>query len=476
MRRTFTIMTLGCKVNQQESETLAVCFNRLGFEAAARGAAADVCVINSCAVTASADSKTRQRIRRARADNPDALICVIGCLPEMAQDLAAAMPEVDLAVGSLEKGRTAEFALAAIEARAGETKPSGCAESPSLRGAQRRGNPRMPGLQDVFMDCFASLAMTEAFPHSLPTSLPPSGVARTRAFLKAEDGCDRFCAYCVIPYARGPVRSRPMDDILREAEALLAAGYKELVVTGINLALYGQDIAAPAPSAISGRFAQDGLYELARRLCALAAGDEYRVRLGSLEPTVADARGAARLAALPGICPHFHLSLQSGAARTLEAMGRRYTPGAYEDIVRALRGIDPLFGLTTDVIVGFPGETDEDFAESLDFVKKIGFMRVHVFKYSKRPGTRAAGMGGQVSEDVKNARSRAMIEAAEAGAAHFLAENARQARRTLVYGPDKNRRFVRGLTDNGINLRLPAHKAGAYRPNEFAEIAIPENL
>jgi len=249
-----------------------------------------------------------------------------------------------------------------------------------------------------------------------------------------------------------------MEDVLTEAEEMLASGYKELVLTGINLALYGSDL--------SGKI---GLYEMAERICAINANGEYRVRLGSLEPTVVNAYEAVRIAQIRGICPQFHLSLQSGAARTLKDMGRPYTPGEYAEIVKELRKIDPLFSVTTDIIVGFPGESDADFEESLKFVQKMEFAHVHVFKYSKRPGTRAAEMPGQVSEAVKKERSRYMIKAAEEGAVSFLNLNKGSCRRTLIFGPDKSGRKTRGLTDNGIEVLLPAEKAD-YEPNSLADI------
>lgn len=431
---TYKISTLGCKVNQQESGSIAARFEELGFTPAEKDEAASVCVINSCTVSAVADGKTRQKIRQARAANPGALICVIGCLPQVSREAALGMPEVDIVIGSFDKGRTAELALEALEAKGGHCHP--------------------PGAIEPSASAVAAAAISGG---------------RTRAYIKAEDGCDRFCAYCIIPYARGPVRSRPLEETLLEAKSLLEAGYKELALTGVNLALYGTDLPPDAEGA------GIDLYRLAKGLCALDAGGEYRVRLGSLEPAVVDARAAARIAGVKGVCPQFHLSLQSGAERTLKAMGRPYTPDDFEGIVRVLRETDPLFSITTDVITGFPGETDADFEESLAFVKRTGFARAHVFKYSLRPGTRAAEMPDQVPEDVKRERSRLMIEAAEEGSARFRADNLGKTRRTLIYGPDKSGRFIRGLTDNGIDVRIPVREyaaAGDLLPNHFEHIVL----
>jgi threonylcarbamoyladenosine tRNA methylthiotransferase MtaB len=393
---TVAIDTLGCKVNQQESEALAIELAALGFSVVAPSARADAYVVNSCTVTQTADGKTRQRIRRARAKNPDALICLIGCAPQADPDAWAAVPDVDLTIPSDEKHRTA--ALLAQKLRPAKT----------ARPQPESGNIR----------------------------------ARTRAFLKIEDGCDRGCAYCIVPKARGAVRSKPPEAVLAEAAALLADGYREIVVTGINIALYGTDLGQT-----------DGLYDLLSRVTDMtgpADSPEYRVRLGSLEPAVVDAAAAARIARLPRLCPQMHLSLQSGCARTLRAMGRPYTPSDYTAILNALRDIDPLFAVTTDVIAGFPGETDADFEESLAFVENAGFARVHVFPYSRRPGTPAANMADKVPEREKAARARRLLDAAERAQQRFFEANVGQTRRTLLLGGG------RALTDNGIDLRIPS--------------------
>ncbi|MDR1797713.1 MAG: tRNA (N(6)-L-threonylcarbamoyladenosine(37)-C(2))-methylthiotransferase MtaB [Clostridiales Family XIII bacterium] len=405
VKKTFAIHTLGCKVNQQESEALSRRLTGAGFEQA-RGKA-DIYIVNSCTVTQTADAKTRQHIRAAKAENPGAFVCVIGCYPQVAPGALLAMPEVDLVLPGPEKERAAEI----LVERFGGGLPGGAAGAPA-----------------------------------------PAGSGRTRAFLKIEDGCDRFCAYCVIPLARGQVRMKPQDAVVAEASALLAEGYKEIVVTGINIGLY------------------EGLYGLLGRLTGLAEG-EYRIRLGSLEPTVIGAAEAARIAALPRICPHFHLSLQSGCARTLARMGRPYTPEGYMDILRALRGIDPLFGITTDVICGFPGETDEDFEESLAFVERAGFSHVHVFPYSKRPGTAAAAMPDQVPKAVKAARAARLREAAERSASAFHEANAGVSRRTLILSYNAQKGAWRGLTDNGLDILVPP--GAGFAPNRLITAKIP---
>ena len=386
-------------------------FSAAGFLTAEGEEEADVCIINSCTVTSVADAKTRQKIRQARAQNPEALVCVIGCFPEVSRGEALGMPEVDIAIGSADKENTVEVVLREMRYRGS----GGFVDTHlPLRGVVKK--EKKGGLQ------------------------PAVYLGRTRAYIKVQDGCDRFCAYCVIPFARGAVWSKAAGDVLAEAAGLIEAGYRDVVLTGINLALYRDgdvdlyELVKRVCGLGCGSGRQNDASWLAKRECAEAAptdggyrgknvsvaiNDEgglrrpesggVRVRLGSLEPTVIDAGYAARIAGIKGVFPELHLSLQSGSARTLEAMGRCYTPEDYAGIVSALRRVNPMFSVTTDVIVGFPGETEADFEESLEFVKSMGFARVHVFRYSKRPKTRAAELNGQVSEAEKKERCKRMI-------------------------------------------------------------------
>jgi threonylcarbamoyladenosine tRNA methylthiotransferase MtaB len=425
---TVSIVTLGCKVNHQESEKLADDFSALGYSVVAAQEPADVCIINSCTVTSVADAKTRQRIRQARAKNPAAFVCVIGCMPEVSRAAVSAMEEVDLILGSIEKAQTAALVTAALHNKNILIRP----------------------------------VISDAKP-------PSSG--RTRAYIKAEDGCDQYCAYCIIPAARGSVRSKSPEEIFTEARALLEAGYREIVLTGINLARYGADVTRPVNPLNDPGAQALPLYDLLKRLTALDAEYEYRIRLGSLEPTVIGAAEAHKIAALPRICPHLHLSLQSGSDRTLARMGRHYTTQDYREILFALRETDPHFAITTDVIVGFPGETDADFAESLHFVEHAGFAKVHVFPYSARNGTRAAELPEQIPETVKKARAAAMLEVADLSARAFLSGCNGVTRRTLSFGQDKNGR-LRGLTDNGIDVRIP----DKVNENEFFDLVLTPEI
>lgn len=431
----FSIITLGCKVNHHESEKLASELCARGHRPAAQGDAADICIVNSCTVTAVADAKTRQRIRQARSKNPSAVVCVIGCMPEVSREAVSAMEEVDLIIGSRDKERTVDILQEYI--------------------AEKRGNS------------------LEKAPR--PDDSNPSYVgARTRAFLKIEDGCDRFCAYCIIPYARGAVRSKARSAVISDIEGLLAKGYKEIVLTGINLALYGAEESTAA--------SRSPLFELLKDVTALCEPAGCRIRLGSLEPNVMNGADFSAIAALPGICPQFHLSLQSGSDRTLLRMGRRYTSGEYAAIVRSLRDIDTHFAITADVIVGFPGETEADFAESLEFVKSMGFAKVHVFPYSVRKGTRAADMPDQIPSAVKKARASEMLSAAGESSRAFLADCKGKSRSTLIFGKDKQG-LVRGLTDNGIDVRISPEALSEItagrafpRENDIIELTLSEKI
>jgi len=435
MKRRIAFYTLGCKVNQYETQKLEARFRALGYEVVGEAAAADVYVVNSCTVTGMADRKSRNFLRRAKRNNPDALLALIGCYAQTdGARLAAQMPEIDLLLGTAEKDSLPARVTALLDGGA-----PGAAPASEARGAGA--------------EAAAGAAENESTVDA-GDGLPAGG--RTRAYLKIEDGCDRFCAYCVIPYARGPVRSRPEAEILAEAQDLLAAGYKELILTGINTALYGQD---------AGGAQTGGLADLVRKIAALDG--DFRIRLGSVEPTVIDAAHAAELAAAPKLCPHFHLSLQSGSDRILAAMGRRYRMAEYQKIVAALRRIDPDFGISTDIIVGFPGETEADFAESLRAVEETDFAYIHVFKYSKRPGTRAAAMPDQVPEQVKSERSRRLLLAGEKAAAAFRARCAGKPRQALILRPLPAGR-CEAITDNGLSITLPQE----FPVNTFLAYAI----
>ena len=350
--------TLGCKANQFETQALERLFAERGHEIVPFDGFADVYVVNTCTVTALSDKKSRNAARRCKKHNPAARLVLCGCYAQVKPQEARALCGADAVIGTPDKSRVVSI----VE----ELAPDG------VRDLWHEAPP----LFDV---------------------LPAGGLSgRTRALLKVQDGCRNFCTYCLIPFARGPERSMPFDTAVSEARRLAEEGYREIVLTGIEISAYGRDL--------PGR---PGLISLIEALCQAAPG--CRIRLGSLEPRTVTEDFARRCALLPNLCPHFHLSLQSGCDRTLRAMNRHYTAGEYKAACGLLRRYLPGCGLTTDLIVGFPGETREDFEESLRFVTECGLGKVHVFPYSRRQGTRAASMPGQLSQAEKAARSQQAI-------------------------------------------------------------------
>ena len=355
--------TLGCKANQFETQALERLFAERGHEIVPFDGFADVYVVNTCTVTALSDKKSRNAARRCKKCNPAARLVLCGCYAQVNPQEARALCGADAVIGTPDKSRVVSI----VE----ELAPDG------VRDLWHEAPP----LFDV---------------------LPAGGLSgRTRALLKVQDGCRNFCTYCLIPFARGPERSMPFDTAVSEARRLAEEGYREIVLTGIEISAYGRDL--------PGR---PGLISLIEALCQAAPG--CRIRLGSLEPRTVTEDFARRCAALPNLCPHFHLSLQSGCDRTLRAMNRHYTAGEYKAACGLLRQYLPGCGLTTDLIVGFPGETREDFEESLRFVTECGLGKVHVFPYSRRQGTRAASMPGQLSQAEKAARSQQAIRVCRA--------------------------------------------------------------
>ncbi len=367
----FKFHTLGCKVNQYETQAMETLLRERGHVPA--DGEADAVVVNTCAVTAESARKSRQAVRRLRAENPNAVVAVCGCYAQISPEEAASL-EADLVFGS---GQRLAL-LDALEAAVAERKSA------------KAGEPRVE--------------IDDPFRRRVFEELPAgSASGRTRAMLKIEDGCDNFCAYCVIPYARGRVRSLPPESAAAQAEKLCAEGYRELVVTGIEISSYGKDLK------------RDGrrLY-LADAIGAIAkAAPEARIRLGSLEPTIVDDDFCGALAAPGNVCSHFHLSLQSGCDKTLAAMRRKYDTVAFFAATERLRRAFPGCALTADLITGFPGETEADHEQTLAFIRKCGFSDMHVFPYSERPGTPAATMPGRVPRRVRDERAREALLAAD---------------------------------------------------------------
>ncbi len=350
--------TLGCKVNQVETQAMERELIRRGHALADFDGPADAYIVNTCTVTAVSDKKCRGIIRRARKNGPGAVVAVCGCYAQTDPAAVSALG-VDLVSGSA--GRM-DF-LDKLEGLLRQRAAPVVAVDEALK---RRDFERLPA---------------------------GGGVGRTRAMLKVEDGCANFCAYCVIPYARGPVRSLPLDEAAAEARRLAVEGYREIVLTGIEISSWGRDLNTG-----------EGLIDLIEAVCA--AAPDCRVRLGSLEPRTVTEDFCLRAAALPNLCPHFHLSLQSGCDATLKRMNRKYDTARYLESVELLRKHFHEPGITTDLIVGFPGETEEEFAQTLAFLRRCAFSAMHIFPYSKRPGTPAASMPDQIPNAVKEARAR----------------------------------------------------------------------
>lgn len=368
---TILFHTLGCKVNQYETQAMRRLMENEGWQtidcadSGSQDAALSdndlVIVINSCTVTSESDRKLRQLLRRFRREHPHAVLVLTGCMPQAFPEIAGSYMEADIVLGN----------------------------------AARRALPRH--IQDYLTmhqrivdisphgETFESMAIDEFEGH-------------TRAFVKIEDGCNRFCSYCIIPYARGRVRSKPLDGLRTELEALAAKGYGEIVLVGINLTAYGQEWGLSLCDAVE---------------CVCSVEGIRRVRLGSLEPDMLTPEVIGRLARQEKLCPQFHLSLQSGCDATLRRMNRHYTPEQYQNVCERLREVFPDCALTTDIMVGFPGEDETEFCESLAFVKQIGFSRAHVFAYSPRPGTSAAKAPEQVPNEEKVRRSHRMIAACQ---------------------------------------------------------------
>ena len=409
--------TLGCKTNQYETQAMEQLLEKAGYEIGSFEETNDAYVINTCSVTAIADKKNRAMIRRCRREHPGALIGVCGCYtqhdPETVRSLG-----VDVLGGSGGRQVFLEDLTAALE---------GKAHTDHLDNALGRREFEI---------------------------LPPGGLEeRTRAMLKVQDGCVNFCTYCIIPYTRGPVRSAPLDTALEQAKAIAAQGYREIVVTGIEIASWGVDLPG-----------KPNLIDLAEQLCRTVP--EVRIRLGSLEPRVITRAFCDRLKSCPNLCPQFHLSMQSGCDTVLSRMKRKYDTARYYESVELLREAFPGCAVTTDMIVAFPGETEEEFRESLRFIRKCGFADMHIFPYSRRPGTPADKMPGQLGNAIKEARSREAIAVA--------AEMNRAYRESMVGSTqevlfeDKHLSLYAGHTPNYMKV----YAAGEDLHNRLRQVTI----
>ena len=374
MSKVVKFITLGCKVNQYETNAMAQKFLEKGYQIIEEETPEneeikpDICIINTCTVTNMSDRKSRQMLRRMKEKNPNTIVVAVGCYAQVAKELAK-ISEIDLVLGNNEKVEIVRHIEEYINNHIDNVE-----------------------LEDVmyskeFSD-FGNVTYTE----------------KTRAVIKIQDGCDRFCSYCIIPYARGRVRSRKPESIVSEITQIASNGIKEVVITGIHIASYGKDFSMSKDPELQNYKLIDLLEEIN------SINGIQRIRLGSIEPLLITEEFVERLKKLEKICHHFHLSLQSGCDETLKRMNRRYTTEQFKEIVRLLRNAYDDVNLTTDVIVGFPGETDEEFSKTYKFLEEIKFYKMHIFKYSPRKGTKAAVMPNQISGDIKEERSRKLIE------------------------------------------------------------------
>ena len=360
--------TLGCKVNQYESQAMSEKAAANGYEIASADEEADIYVVNSCTVTAESDRKTRQAVRRFKRNHPESIVVLTGCMPQAFPQDAERLEQADIVLGN-------------------------------------RNNSKLFELINSYFSCGRRIIDIEE--HKNGDKFSGGDISgfdrRTRAVIKIEDGCNRFCSYCIIPYSRGRVRSKPIEELKEELQKLSEAGFAEVVLVGINLSAYGTDIGLSICDAV----------ELADSM------NFKRVRLGSLEPDHITDEVIKRLSKLQSFCPQFHISLQSGCDNTLKAMNRHYSAEEYSELCKKLRANFPDAAITTDIMVGFPTESEEDFAENVRFAQKIGFEKVHVFPYSPREGTKAAKMP-QIEKSVKEKRSHIMIEKTEEIRREFL--------------------------------------------------------
>ena len=417
---------LGCKVNAYETEAMQEMLEQAGYEIVPFREGADIYIINTCTVTNIADRKSRQMLHRARKMNPDAIVVAAGCYVQAQAEKQEVDPCIDIVLGNNRK----KDLIAVLEEYQQKKAEGECLEE----------------VEDI--------SRTKDYE---PLSLTKPG-DHTRAYIKVQDGCNQFCTYCIIPYARGRVRSREVEDVIREVRALAENGYREVVLTGIHLSSYGIDF--------------DGERHLLELIRAVHEVEGIRrIRLGSLEPGIITEEFAEALAALPKMCPHFHLSLQSGCDATLKRMNRTYTSGEYYEKCRILRKYFDRPALTTDVIVGFPGETEEEFRQSMEFVDKVDFYETHIFKYSRREGTKAAVMENQVSEQVKAQRSALMISLGEKKRRAYEESFVGSEVEVLVEEPDviDGRKVQTGHTKEYIKVAL---ESGEDLRNQIVKVRI----
>lgn len=404
MKNTFNIITLGCKVNQYESEAVEEIFQARGYEKKQNNA--DIYVINTCTVTNMSDRKSRQMISRARRDNPEAVIAVMGCYSQVKPEEVAAIEGVDVVLGSRNKEEVVDLCENVLQNKKAIDKVLSFSETKTIEELEISNQEAM-----------------------------------TRAYMKIQDGCNMYCSYCLIPYARGNIASRDMDSIKKEAERLAQNGYKEIVLTGIHVASYGKDLR-------NGISLIDVIEEVSK-----TEGIE-RIRLSSMEPRHITREFLERMKATGKACDHFHLSLQSGSDDILRAMNRKYDTKIFKEKVNLIREVFPNAGLTTDIIVGFPTETEKNHEETKDFVKEIKFAKTHLFKYSKRDGTKAASMKPEVDSNVKKERLKELEAIEEVNRLNFLKNQIGKTLSVLFESKSDMEGYKSGYSTNYLRVNV----------------------
>lgn len=402
---TVSFITLGCKVNQFETEAMTELLEHEGFEVLHNDENSDIFIINTCAVTKESDRKSRQFINKAKRMNPNALVVAVGCSVQLNSDTLMKDTSVDVVIGTKNKGSIAEI----IKDKLNNIEHKNAIDK--FRGKESFEELKISTVHD-----------------------------KTRANIKIQDGCSQFCSYCIIPYVRGPIRSRNHDDIIEEVKRIASNGYKEVVINGIHISSYGAE-----------NKEHDALISLIEDINNIDGIE--RIRLGSLEPNIITENFMMRLSKLEKACDHFHLSLQSGSDSVLERMNRKYTSSQYKNNVETIRKYMPDAGITTDIIVGFPGETDEEFKETYEFVRDIRFSRIHVFKYSIREGTKAAEMKDQIDDRIKSSRSKTLIELGEKLQHEFMTKFFGRDLDVLVE-TEKNENLYEGYTSNYLKVLI----------------------
>lgn len=434
---TVAFLTLGCKVNTYETNAMQALFRESGYEVVGFSEVADIYIVNTCSVTNMADRKSRQMLHKAKKNNPNAVVVAAGCYVQAAKDLLTQDDAIDVIIGNNQKHSVVEL----VEAYLSDHKQCSFIEDVSK-------NPEFEAMH-----------------------IENAG-ERTRAFIKIQDGCNQFCSYCIIPYTRGRVRSRKEEDILEEITLLAQKGYKEFVINGIHLSSYGADEQNKDFIRLEGK----PLLALLEKLNTIAGVE--RIRLGSLEPRIITDAFVSRLSKIDKVCPHFHLSLQSGCDETLKRMNRKYTTKDYEQGCRILRNYYTNPAITTDVIVGFPGETEEEFSMTKEFLEKIHFSQMHIFKYSVRKGTRAEQMKPQVQEPVKTERSNQLFTLDHNMQSDYLQRFLKHTTNVLfeeIVTIDDKKYWV-GHNEYYAKVAVPEEQVSANIENKILPVFVEKNL